>query len=278
MESVDDYLRAILLGIVQAVTEFLPVSSSGHLILAPELFGEEASTLTFDVALHVGTLVAVLVYFWRDWLRIGRATLHDLREEGVTLRGWSMEARLGLLLALGSVPGALVGFFLGGWIEEEVRDPMVVAAMLIAFGLVLGATDRWGAQVGRLEDMTPGRSLLIGCAQAVALVPGVSRSGATISMARLLGFDRVSAARFSFLLSAPIVAGAGGYKLLEAASNGDVVEWGPLIAGAVAAAVVGALVIRGLLAFLGRATLAVFVWYRIALGLVVIAAASAGWI
>ncbi len=134
----DDYLRAILLGIVQAVTEFLPISSSGHLILAPELLGEDASSLTFDVGLHVGTLFAVLGYFWRDWLRIAVASIHDVRVEGVAVRRWSLDARLGLLLALGTIPAVLVGLAFADWIEENVRDPLVVAAMLIGCGVLIG--------------------------------------------------------------------------------------------------------------------------------------------
>ncbi len=272
----DDYLRAILLGIVQAVTEFLPISSSGHLILAAELLGEESSSLTFDVGLHVGTLLAVLGYFWRDWLRIALATLRDVRTEGVTVRRWSVDARLGLLLALGTIPAVLVGLAFEQWIDDNGRNLWVVGAMLIGVGLLIGLADRWGAQIGRLVDMTPGRSLLIGCAQAFALVPGVSRSGATIATARALGFDRPSAARFSFLLSAPVVAGAGILKLGEALTGDEVVAWGPLVVGALTAAVVGALVIRGFMAVMQRTTLAVFVWYRIALGLAVIAAVATG--
>ncbi|MGE3961838.1 MAG: undecaprenyl-diphosphate phosphatase [Dehalococcoidia bacterium] len=272
----DDYLRAILLGAVQAVTEFLPISSSGHLILAPEILGEESSPLTFDVGLHVGTLVAVLGYFWRDWVRIAVATLHDAGAEGVAVRRWSPDARLGLLLALGTVPAVIVGFALEGWIEENVRDPLVVAAMLIGVGVLIGVADRYGPLVLRLADMTPARSLLIGCAQAAALIPGVSRSGATIATSRALGFDRPSAARFSFLLSAPIVAGAGALRLTEALTGEEAIQWGPLLVGAVTSAAVGALVIRVFLSFVQRATLAVFVWYRIALGLAVIAAVATG--
>lgn len=272
----DDYLRAILLGIVQAVTEFLPISSSGHLILAPEILGEEASSLTFDVGLHLGTLLAVLGYFWRDWVRMGVATLRDARSEGVAVRRWSVDARLGLLLALGTVPAVIVGFLFEDWIEENVRDPLIVAAMLIIVGLLIGAADRWGAQIGRLADVTPGRALLVGCAQASALIPGVSRSGATIATMRALGFDRPSAARFSFLLSAPIIAGAGTLQLTDAIRGDEVVAWGPLLVGAITAAFVGALVIKVFMGFIARATLAVFVWYRIALGLAVIAAVATG--
>lgn len=272
----DDYLRAILLGIVQAVTEFLPISSSGHLILASEILGDEASSLTFDVGLHVGTLFAVLGYFWRDWLRIGRAALHDVRSEGAALRRWSVDARLGLLLALGSVPAAVVGFLFEGWIEDNARHPLIVATMLIVAGLYIGVADRWGAQIGRLADMTPARALLVGCVQAAALIPGVSRSGGTMATMRAMGLDRPSAARFSFLLSAPIIGGAGVLQITEAITGDEVVAWGPLLVGALTAAFVGALVIKVFMGFIARATLAVFVWYRIALGLAVIAAVATG--
>src|SRR5690606_5540545 len=122
-------------GVVQAVTEFLPISSSGHLILAPKILGEESSSLTFDVGLHVGTLFAVLGYFWRDWLRIGFATVRDARAQGASVREWSVDARLGLLLALGTIPAVLVGLAFEDWIEENVRDPLVVAAALIGMGI-----------------------------------------------------------------------------------------------------------------------------------------------
>lgn len=272
----DDYLRAILLGAIQAVTEFLPVSSSGHLVLAPELMGEGPSSLTFDVGLHVGTLLAVLGYFWRDWLAIGRAAMTDVSTVGVDVRRWSAYGRLGPLLALATVPAVVVGLVFEGVIDEHLRTPVVVGIMLIVVGVLIGVADRWGGQFGRLLDMTAGRALLIGGAQAVALIPGVSRSGATIATSRALGFDRPTAARFSFLLSAPAVFGAAllqGYRVF---SGEDAIAWGPMLVGALVSAVVGAIVIRGLMAFLQRATLAVFVWYRIALGLAVLGAVAAG--
>jgi undecaprenyl-diphosphatase len=273
---VDDYLRALLLGAVQALTEFFPVSSSGHLILAPHVVGDEASSLTFDVGLHVGTAVAVVGYFWRDWLRIVYEAVRDLTVHGRHVGRWTPRAQLGIWLALASVPAAVAGYLLDATIEENLREPWIVGVMLIAFGLVIWALDSWGGALGRLEQMTGGRALIVGVAQAVALVPGVSRSGVTIAAARGLGFDRDSAARFSFLLSAPVVLGAGGLKLAEAVSGDEAVEWGPLVAGAVVAGVLGVFVIRGLLAFLASHTLRAFVWYRIALGLAVLGASATG--
>jgi undecaprenyl-diphosphatase len=271
-----DYLRAILLGIVQAVTEFLPISSSGHLVLAPRLLGRETSSLTFDVGLHLGTMVAVIGYFWRDWFAIAAAGVHDIGRHGPRIGRWTSRSRLGLWIALGTVPAVLAGLLFADTIEERLREPWLVGTMLIAFGVVIGVADRWGAQMRRLLDMTAAGAFVVGIAQAIALVPGVSRSGITIAAGRGLGFDRPSAARFSFLLSAPVVFGAGALELSRALRGDEVIAWGPMVAGAVAAAVVGAFVIRGFLAFLQSRTLAIFVWYRIALGLLVLAAAAAG--
>ncbi|MEE8338157.1 MAG: undecaprenyl-diphosphate phosphatase [Dehalococcoidia bacterium] len=272
----DDYLRALVLGVVQALTEFLPISSSGHLILAPEIAGEEASSLTFDVGLHAGTAVAVVAYFWRDWLRIAFEGTRDLAVHRHHLGRWTPRAQLGLWIAIGTLPAVAVGLLFGDAIEERLREPWIVGVMLVAVGLLIWVLDSWGATLGRLEQMTGGRALTIGVAQAVALVPGVSRAGITIAAARGLGFERPSAARFSFLLSAPVVTGAAALKLSEALRGDELVAWGPLVAGAVVAGVVGMFVIRSLLTFLESHTLRVFVWYRIALGLGVIGAAAAG--
>lgn len=272
----DDYLKAILLGVVQALTEFLPISSSGHLVVAPEVIGDDVSSLTFDVGLHLGTMVAVIVYFWRDWVEILSSGVRDAVRHRWSLGEWAWPSRLGLWIAFGTVPAVIVGLLFEDRIDRDLREPVVVAVALILGGLVLEVVDRWGATIGRITDMTPGRSIAIGCAQAVALIPGVSRSGATIGMARVLGFERVSAARFSFLLSAPVVLGAGVLQLSEALTGSEDVSWGPMLVGAVTAAVVGGLVIRFLLAFLESQTLRPFVWYRIALGLAILLAAAFG--
>ncbi|MCK9486158.1 MAG: undecaprenyl-diphosphatase UppP [Dehalococcoidia bacterium] len=270
------YLEAVLLGVVQALTEFLPISSSGHLVLVPRVLGREPSSLTFDVALHLGTVVAVIGYFWRDWAAIVAAGLRDVATEGVAVRRWSPRARLGLWLVLATIPAVIVGALFSDWIDEHAREPVVVGVMLILFGVLLGLADRWGGLVGRLLDMTPGRAFAVGVAQAAALIPGVSRSGATITAGRALGFDRISAARFSFLLSAPVILGAGILSMAEALTGGEEVAWGPLVVGAVTAAAVGALVIGVFMRFIQRRTLAAFVWYRIALGAAVLVAVAAG--
>ena len=276
MGDLDDLLRAVFLGVLQAATEFLPVSSSGHLVLAPELVGDDVSTLTFDVALHLGTMVAVIAYFWRDWLRIIGSGLGDIARHGLRLTAWSSYSLLGLWIVLGTIPAVVIGLLFADLIDRELREPWVVGVSLIAFGLVIGVLDRWGGTVARLLDMTPGRALTVGVAQAVALIPGVSRSGITIAAGRGLGFDRPSAARFSFLLSAPVVFGAGVLQFSDALTSDESILWGPMILGAVVAAVVGALVIRWLLHYLGSGTLLPFVWYRIGLGALVLVLSATG--
>jgi undecaprenyl-diphosphatase len=272
----DDLLRAVFLGVVQAATEFLPISSSGHLVLAPELVGDDISTLTFDVALHLGTMVAVIVYFWRDWLRIIGSGLRDLGQHGLMLTRWSQYSLLGVWIVFGTIPAVVVGLLFADVIDEHLREPWIVGITLIVFGLVIGALDSWGGTVARLLDMTPGRAVTIGLAQAVALIPGVSRSGVTIAAARGLGFDRPSAARFSFLLSAPAVLGAGVLQFAEAFKSDETLTWGPMVVGAIVSAVIGALMIRWLLSYLAAGTLLPFVWYRIGLGAVVLVLSATG--
>jgi undecaprenyl-diphosphatase len=274
--DISDLLRAVILGLIQAATEFLPVSSSGHLVLAPKLIGDNVSTLTFDVALHLGTMLAVIVFFWRDWARIIGAGIADIARHGVMFHRWSPYALLGLWIVVATIPAVIAGVLFGDTIDNKLREPWIVGVNLIVFGLVIGAVDRWGGTVARLLDMTPARALTIGGSQAVALIPGVSRSGITIATARGLGFDRPSAARFSFLMSAPVILGAGVLKFTEALTNGETVAWGPTITGAAVSAVAGALVIRWLLGYLQAGTLLPFVWYRIGLGALVIALSLTG--
>jgi len=274
--SVSEYLQAVFLGIVQALTEFLPISSSGHLLIAGRVLGDEVSSLTFDVGLHVGTLAAVLLYFWRDWASMAVWTVSDAARHRWHLARWSASGRLAALVALGTLPAVAAGATLDSVIEEQVRGPVVVGVMLLLGAALLWAADRTAPARDGLGEMDAGHSGAIGLAQAVALIPGVSRSGMTISAARLLGFDRVSAARFSFLLSAPVVAGAAVLKLGEALAGDEVVAWGPLAIGALTSGICGVIVIRALLGYMQRRTLAVFVWYRIALGLAVLAAVATG--
>lgn len=270
----DDYLRAVILGLVQALTEFLPISSSGHLVLASHLLGERANALTFDVGLHAGTLVAVLAYFWREWVEMATHGTRDLVRHRARLDRWDWRSRLLLWIAAGTVPAVIVGLLFEGAIEEHLRQAWIVGVLLIVFALLLEAADRMPAQRGRLQDVSLRDAVLVGVAQAIALVPGVSRSGATITAARSLGLDRATAARFSFLLSAPVVLGAAILRLSEAVAGNDDVSWGPLVVGAIVSALAGAAVIHWLLRFLQAHGMRVFVWYRIALGTVVLIVAG----
>jgi undecaprenyl-diphosphatase len=261
-------LQAIVLGLVQGVTEFAPVSSSGHLILVPWLFhwtfflDNPELNKTFDVALHMGTFVGALVYFWRDIAKYLSAWFGSIRRRSVQ----TIEERLAWFLVLGTIPGAIAGALGEDVIEKKLGQPWLIAVMLAVFGVVLFAVDRLAKSDRDLSDLRLSGALFIGVAQAVALQPGVSRSGVTITAARGIGLDRPSAARFSFLLSLPIIAGAGlfkGAKLLkDGLPPGTAV---PFVWGMVAAATSGFLVIWGLLAYVRRRDFSPFVIYRLAM-------------
>jgi len=255
-----DYRIAVTLGIVQGLGEFLPISSSAHLILTPWFLGWPDPGLTFDVALHVGTLVAVLAYFWRDLLRLAIAAP----------RPRSVDGRMFWLLLLGAIPGGIAGVLLDSLAEQTLRSPVLIAGTLSLMGLALLAADRLGATDREMRDIGPLDALLIGAAQAVAIVPGVSRSGITIAVARARGIERSAAARFSFLMGTPVIAGAALFKLRHLADNPGALT-GPFLAGILAAAIVGALSIAFVLRYLQRAGLGVFVLYRLLLAGAVVA-------
>jgi undecaprenyl-diphosphatase len=271
-------LEALLLGIVQGLTEFLPISSSGHLILVPWLQNyhflqeHESFNKTFDVALHAGTLLAVLVYFRIEIVRLLGALWRSLRRR--TVEG--AEQRLAWALVVGTIPAVIAGGLGESFIEDHLGDPWQIAILLIVFGLVLAYADR-RPQRESLEEVGPRQGLYIGLAQVLALAPGVSRSGITISAGRFLGLDRDSAARMSFLLLAPVTAGAVVYKAYRALSEGlphDVV--GPMIVGTAAAAISGYLAIAGLLAIVRRRSYDPFVVYRVLAGVTVLLLIATG--
>jgi undecaprenyl-diphosphatase len=273
----EDILHAIVLGVVQGLTEFLPISSSGHLIIARELFGWEfTDDLTFDVALHLGTTVAVIGYFWREWLtmlRSGWEWLLDRNRSTVDADG-AYNARLLALLALGSVPAAVSGVFFD--VVLDVRSPIVVGVMFIVFAVVLFIVDRVSHGQRDLAQANGRDAVWIGTAQAVSLVPGVSRSGITICAGMLRDFSRVQAARFSFLLATPAILGAGFLKGAEAAADGipaDDID--AIVVGATVSAIVGWLSIRFLLRLLQIGTLTPFVLYRLMAGAFIIVYFSA---
>ena len=260
-------LQAIILGIVQGLTEFAPISSSGHLILVPWLFHwtffleNPELNKTFDVALHVGTFVGAVLYFRHDIWEYLRAWVRSIRKRSVE----RTDERLAWFLIIGTIPGAVVGALLESVIEEKLGQPWIIAIMLAVFGVVLYLVDRYSRADRGMRDLKLSDALLIGMAQAIALQPGVSRSGVTITAARGLGLKRESAARFSFLLALPVIGGAGLYKGLKLAGDGlPPGTAGPFLWGMLASAVSGFLVIWGLLAYLRRRDFAPFVMYRLA--------------
>jgi undecaprenyl-diphosphatase len=259
--------RAIALGVLQGLGEFLPISSSGHLIVVPWLLGWPDHGLAFDVALHMGTLLAVVYAFAGDWWLLLTGALRGLREGRPFA---APEGRLLLLLALASIPGAVAGLLLDDWAESVFRSPALVACTLAGMGAVLFVADARGAgSRGEAATISLRDALLIGLSQAAAIVPGVSRSGVTISMGLLLGYRREEAARFSFLLATPITLGAALFKVPDLAGAA---QPGVLLAGMLAAAIVGLLSIRVLLAYVRTRDYRPFVYYRFALAALVVAA------
>jgi undecaprenyl-diphosphatase len=272
-------LHAIVLGIVQGLSEFLPISSSGHLILVPELFDWTELTRhpdlnkTFDVALHVGTFVGAAWYFRHDLARYIAAAWRSLRNRAIR----SVDERMAWLLLVSAIPGAIVGATLEGVIEDYLGEPVLIGVMLIVFGVVLWLADRL-PQRRHQDDFHLRDAFLMGTAQAVALQPGVSRSGITISMGRWLAFDREAAARLSFLMSLPIIAGAGLFEGAEVVADGGIPEdyVAPFLWGMVAAAISSFLVIGWLLRFLQTRSFTPFVIYRFVVGAAVIIVFATG--
>jgi len=273
MFEITDLLRAVIMGIVQAITEFLPISSSGHLVVMKELvrFDEPNNSLTFDVALHVGTSIAVILFFWRDWQTIFYSVFYDIMDYGIAIKKWNAHSQLLIWIMIATIPVVVVGFIFQNLIEQNLRQPLVVGISLIVFGVLIGLMDRLGESRKKLEDIYLSNALFIGIFQAVSLIPGVSRSGLTIGAARILGFDRINAARFSFLLSTPAVIGASLLRFFETQQNNESINLSVLIVGSFISCLVGIIVIRFLLRYLQNGTLWPFVWYRIILGLIVIA-------
>lgn len=271
-------LQAIVLGITQGVTEFAPISSSGHLILVPWAFGwpilaDPDVNKTFDVALHVGTLIGALAYFRGDVARYTRAWFRSVLKRRVE----GADERLAWALVVGTIPGVIAGALLENVIQEHLGQPLLIAAMLALFGVILYLVDRVAGSRRHLEDLTVRHGLALGVAQALALQPGVSRSGVTITAARAMGLDRSSAARFSFLLSLPIIAGAGVHEGFDLLAAGIPPGMGaPFLWGFVSSAVSGFLVIAFLLSYLRRHDVGVFLWYRLALAALTVGIVLAG--
>lgn len=264
-----ELLQAILLGIVQGLTEFLPVSSSGHLFLGQYFMGldQDRFGLAFDVALHLGTLLAVVAFFWRDLLNIATAFVHSLRPGRRNLANPGQ--RMAYLILASTIPAAVIGFFLEDFISTALRNPWIVVTALVAVGVLFIVAEAVGSHSEQASKMGFGGALGIGFAQAAALVPGVSRSGATITLGLFLGLRREEAARYSFLMSTPIIAGAGTLKLAEAISEG-MDAYGMLVFGIgfVCSAVVGYLAIKFFIGFVADHSLRAFAYYRFGLAAV----------
>ncbi len=263
-----DLFQAIVLGIVQGVTEPLPISSSGHLILLPWLLGWREHSLAFDVALHGGTALAIILYFLRDWVGLVGAFVAGVAERDFN-KGHMR--RLSLFIVVANVPAAVIGFALENTVEEAIRVPWLVAVLLMAMGLAMLWADRTSSHHRSIPELTWTDALVIGFSQALALVPGVSRSGITITTGLLRGVNRPDAARFSFLLSGPIVTGAFLYSMAKLLRTGiPAEEQLPFAVGIVAAAIVGYVAIRFLLTYIQKQSLALFTFYRLALGALVL--------
>jgi undecaprenyl-diphosphatase len=271
---VDQLLQAIVLGIVQGLTEFLPISSSGHLIVVPALLGWDdpfIESLAFSVMLHIATLLALLIYFRDDWLRLIPAGLASIRDRSLAD---DPDRRLAWLLVVATIPAVIAGVLLNDPIETAFRQPRLVAVTLVIGAAILFLADRLGSHARRMDSIGFPLALGIGAAQALALVPGISRSGISISAGLFAGLDRGSAARFAFLMATPITAGAGLWELRKVlvGEAGVSIPIVPLVGGMVAALIAGLLAIAVLLRYLRTHGLGVFVLYRLALAAVVIVA------
>jgi undecaprenyl-diphosphatase len=268
LPAVVELLEAVFLGVVQGLTEFLPVSSSGHLLLSQYFLGmdQERFGLSFDAAIHTGTLLAAVLFFRGDLLAMARAFLGSLPHPDFA----DAQVRTAYLILLATVPGALIGFFFEDFFATEVRSPWVVVINLVFVGALFLVAEAVGRKTESAIKLGPLGAFGIGLAQAAALVPGVSRSGATITCGLFLGLRREEAARFSFLMSVPVTAAAAGLSLAEAAGEGmDSHEAAMFVVGSVSSGVVGYLAIRFLLGFLANHSLKVFAYYRFALAAVV---------
>lgn len=252
------FLEAIVLGIIQGLTEFIPVSSSGHLILAQEAFGAEESTLAFDVALHVGTLIALILYFRKDIWNLAKNVFKS-----------NSEGKLARLIIYSTIPAALAGFIFGGFIDDNARTPLVVACALAVVGILMLISERYASSsVSKNDTPSTKQGLTVGFAQALALIPGVSRSGVTMTTGFFVGLGREQAAKFSFLLSIPIISGSAiGILVLD---NAQITVDGVLIAGVLAAFLSGLFAIKFMLGIIGKVGLKPFAYYRLALALLTV--------
>ena len=268
-----DLLKAVVLGILQGLTEFLPISSSAHLRIYPELFGWGDPGAAFTAVIQIGTELAVLIYFRKDIWRIASMWLRSLVKP--EYRG-HLDARMGWFIIIGSLPIVILGVLLKDVIERDFRNLWIIGTTLIVLGIVLGIADRFGSSDSEIKQITLRDAILMGAAQALALVPGVSRSGATLSMGRFLGFNREAATRYAFLLAIPAVVGAGLFELKEIPDGDNDYGWGPTIVATAVSFVVGYAAIAWLLRYVTTRSYTPFVLYRVALGAATLILVGAG--
>jgi undecaprenyl-diphosphatase len=257
--------QLIVLAVVQGLTEFLPISSSGHLVLVPSIFGWTDQGLAFDVAVHFGSLIAVCVFFRHDIAALLRGT-HDI----LTGDFRSMDAKMAWNLGLGTIPAAVAGLLLAGWIAANLRDPRVVIWTLAGYGILMALADRYAPTTRNITNVGIREALIIGCAQALALIPGTSRSGVTITAGRLLGIARQDAARFSFLLSAPVILLATLYEGVNLVTGDEPVAWDTLGLAVLISAVVAYISIEFFMRVVSRIGLLPFTVYRLLLAGVIV--------
>jgi undecaprenyl-diphosphatase len=268
-----DFLKAVVLGLLQGLTEFLPISSSAHLRIFPELFGWGDPGAAFTAVVQIGTELAVLLYFRKDIWRIATTWLRSLFQP--EYRG-QLDARLGWYVIVGSIPIGILGVTYKDTIETEFRNLWLIGTTLIVLGLVLGLADRIGSQHREIKHIGFKHAVLLGLAQSLALVPGVSRSGATISMGLFLGMTREAATRLAFLLAIPAVVAAGLFEIPQISHGDNAYGWGPTIVATVVSFVVGYAAIAWLLRYVSTRSYLPFVIYRVALGTLTLALLSAG--
>ncbi len=258
-----DYLEAIVLGTIQGLTEFLPISSSAHLRIFPELFGWGDPGAAFTAVIQIGTELAVLIFFRKDIWRIASMWVRSLFKP--EYRG-HFDARMGWFIIIGSLPIVVLGILLKDVIEKDFRSLWLIGTMLIVMGVVLGVADRFSRNDRVIREMNFQHAVLMGCAQALALVPGVSRSGATLTMGRILGYEREAATRYAFLLAIPAVVGAGLFELPEIPNGDNSYGWGPTLVATIVSFVVGYAAIAWLLRWVSTRSYLPFVIYRVLLG------------
>jgi undecaprenyl-diphosphatase len=261
--SVLDFFQAVALGVIQGLTEFLPISSSAHLRIFPELFGWGDPGAAFTAVIQIGTELAVLIFFRKDLWRIGSAWVRSLYD--ASWRG-NFDARMGWFIIVGSMPIVLLGIVLKDVIERDFRNLWIIGTTLVVLGLILGVADHVGSRRRTIKQMNMTHAVLLGLAQACALIPGVSRSGATISMGRFLGYDREAATRFAFLLAIPAVVGAGVFEMPEIPHGSNIYGPWPTFVATVVSFLVGYAAIAWLLRYVSTRSYLPFVLYRVALG------------